>query len=285
MLYVRLAKEGILADESPGGGIVTAADRPQNSFALLEYWHASLAGIEEDYTFGDLVSLLRGVDDIENLSPMLQCDVAALLADADRPRTLKDEEPIQYLQVCNVAILTKYEEDASRPDEPLQWLDDDEAAERDRLDAGIATLTKTPTPLKIVDATADDPITGEPLLRRLRAGEQHGTWKAPYELRREFEGRGLSADHEEAFALDLTPLSALLYLPLRYNPTVRFLSGLPKKADAVLFQTELGITLGDFLFAIFYELGFHGSPATRDEVLELLREREKAIDRRKNHAR
>lgn len=296
---LRLTKEGILSDAWLGEQPDAIAQRPQNSFALLQYWCYTLVGIGEDYTFGDLISLFRNVHDIENLSPMLGCDVAAFLVDADRPRRGDDEEPIQYLQVSNVAELTEYEEDPSHPDEPLGWIDDDEAREQDRLDAGIAALTGEPKPMKVVDATGDDPITGEPSLRRLRVPRIHGRWKPPHDLRREFEGWGRWEEpydgyfsqhpdidperYEGALALDFTPLSALLHLPLRYNPKVQFWSGPTRGAGERLFETELTITFGEFLRAIFWEIGFHGSPADRDGALESLRERVEAIDRRKDH--
>lgn len=296
---IRLTKEGILSDPWPGEQTGKIAGRPRTSCALLGYWYSTLVGIDEDYTLGDLVSLLRHVDDIENLSSMLECDVAAFLADADRPRNLDDEERIDYLQVGNVASLTKYEEDPSHPDEPLRWMDDDEATGRDRFDAGIATLTGEPKPMKVVDATGDDPRTGEPSLRRVQVPGMHGRWKPPHDLIREFGGwgkwkepyEGYFSQHPEidpqryegAFALDFTPLSALLHLPLRYNPKVQFWSGPMRGAGELMFETELTITFGESLRAIFWEIGFHGSPADRDEALESLRERAEAVDRRRDH--
>lgn len=296
---MRLSQKGILGDPWPGEPTRESAARPRNSFSLLQYWHYTLVDIDQDYTFGDLVSLLRDVDDIENLSPMLGCDVPALLADADRPRSRDYEEPIQYVQVSNVAELTEYEEDPSHPDQPLGSMDDDEAREQDRLDAGIAALTGEPKAMKVVDATGDDPITGEPSLRRLRVPRIHGRWKPPHDLRREFEGWGRWEEpwegyfrqhpeidperYEGAFALDFTPLSALLHVLLRYNPKVQFWSGPTRGAGELLFETELTITFGEFLRAIFWEIGFHGSPADRDEALERLRKRVEAVDRRKDH--
>jgi len=295
---VRLTRGGILSERRAAGLADAIADRPQDAVALLRYWQQTLTVIDQDYTFGDLVSLLRSVDDIEHLSPILECDVAAFLADADHPGNVGDEQPMQYLQVHNVAELTTYEEDPSQPDEPLDWMDDEEAAERDRLDSGVATLTGGRKPLKLVDATGDDPITGEPTLRRLRSPRLHGRWKPPYDLMREFAGWGRWREpyegyfiqhpdidperYEGPFALDLTPLSTLLHLPLRYNPNVRFWSGPGTGAGDLLFETQLTITFGEFLRAIFWELGFHGSPSDRDEARESLRERVEAVDRHRH---
>lgn len=127
----------------------------------------------------------------------------------------------------------------------------------------------------------------------------HGRWKPPHDLIREFGGwgkwkepyEGYFSQHPEidpqryegAFALDFTPLSALLHLPLRYNPKVQFWSGPMRGAGELMFETELTITFGESLRAIFWEIGFHGSPADRDEALESLRERAEAVDRRRDH--
>src|SRR3989304_5837644 len=59
------------------------------------------------------------------------------------------------------------------------------------------------------------------------------------------------------YALDFTPVSALLLLPLRYDPRGQFWSGFTGGAGEVLFQTELTITFGELLHAIFWEIGFH----------------------------
>jgi hypothetical protein len=292
---MRLSKEGILHESRAAALAEEGAARPQNVVALLEYWHQSLDVIDEDYTFGDLVSLLRHVQGIGDLSPMLCCDVVAFLADGDRPRDADDEQPIQYLRVCNVVELTKYEPNPSLQDERLDWMDDDEAIEHDRLNAGVTSLTGEKMPMKLVDATGDDPITGKPTRRRLRAPRMHGTWKPPYDLIRSFEGwgkweepyQGYFIEHPEidperyhgAFALDFTPLSALLHLPLRYDPTVQFWSGGTRGSGDLSFETDLRITFGEFLRAVFWEVGFHGSPSERDDVRQTLRERVAAIER------
>lgn len=39
------------------------------------------------------------------------------------------------------------------------------------------------------------------------------------------------------------------------------------------------ITFGEFLHAVFWDVGFHGSPSDRDEVRQSLRERVAAIER------
>jgi hypothetical protein len=39
------------------------------------------------------------------------------------------------------------------------------------------------------------------------------------------------------------------------------------------------ITFGEFVRAIFWEVGFHGSPSARDEALDVIMERAAAIER------
>ena len=73
---MRLTKKGILTGPLSGERAPNPVARPRRSDFLLAYWHCQLAEIAEDYTVGDLVSLLRGVDDIENVSPLLGCDEA-----------------------------------------------------------------------------------------------------------------------------------------------------------------------------------------------------------------
>lgn len=241
---MRLSKAGILREWPTSALAEKVADRPRDVAALIEHWHHVLDVIDEDYTFSDLISLLRDVRGVGEMSSMLGCDVVAFLADADRPRQIDDEQPMQSLQVCNVVELTNYEPDPSLPDERLQRLqrmDDEEASEQDRVDAGLASLTGGVKPVKLIDATGDDPITGKPTRHRLRAPRMHGTWKPPYDLTRSCQGwgkweepyQGYFIQHPDidpelyhgAFALEFTPLSALLHLPLRYDPNVQFWSG------------------------------------------------------------
>lgn len=59
--------------------------KPQSLRGLLTYWHATVERIEEGYTLGDLLDLLGAVRRIKDLSPMVGCDVAALLEEAALP--------------------------------------------------------------------------------------------------------------------------------------------------------------------------------------------------------
>jgi hypothetical protein len=99
-----------------------------------------------------------------------------------------------------------------------------------------------------------------------------GPWDEPYagawEKEPDFPRRG-------AIAVSLTPVNQLRDVPLRYEPEVVFVgSGAPEE-----FRTRIGITLIEFLKAIFYELTFHGPPTERDEVRDELQRRVEEIER------
>jgi hypothetical protein len=291
---VNLTKAGITKYWRAPGSDEAAVVRPSSARELLRFWHERLSTIDDDYTFGDLIALLRGVDDIDLLSPLLACDVPAFLEEASGPHRPDTDKPtMQFVRVYNVTQLERYEPDPAQPDEPLEWLDDDEAAEQDRVDTGVSTLMGEPKSFRIVDATGDDSITGEPALRRIRAGEMHGSWKPPYDVRREFDGRGRQREphagyfarhpeidpgrYEGSYALDFSPLSTLLHLPLRYDSAAEFWSK-PYDTGELRLRTEITITFGEFLHAIFWELGFFGSPTRREDAREAVETRAAKID-------
>ena len=292
---MRLTRRGILTQPSPEEPSRATCEQPRRSVALLSHWHESLEDLEQGYTLDDLFALLRELEDAESLSPLLQCDVPAFLAEIGGPGPGDDSGPVTRLQVSNVAELTNYVEDPSQPDEPWRWLEGAEAADRDARNAAVASLTGEPAPWKLVDATDNDPLTGLPLLRRLDAPRSFGTWTPPYRIERLFQGRGPHEgesprdprvshpdpddDNDTAYALDLTPLPALRHLELRYDPTLAFWSGPQPGAGDLLFRTEVTITFGAFLRAIFEEIGFHGSPAGRDAARASLEARSEALDR------
>ena len=97
-------------------------------------------------------------------------------------------------------------------------------------------------------------------------------------------GGGAPRERHCAFALDFTPVAAIRALPLRYDPKIRF-ERRPAGAPAIVeYETEIGITFGEFLHAIFWELGFFGSPEARNENLDVIRERREDIDRMRRDA-
>src|SRR5215217_6030272 len=167
---------------------------PADVFELLGAWHSNLEEIDPDYTLGDLFSLLRGVEGIDGLSAMLACDVAAFLAEAEAAPAREDDDGVRFVEVYNTAEATEYVEDPENPDEPLRWVDEDEAEEHDAAVDALHDLIGEKTPFRIVDATGDDPITGEPRRQRIIPGTQNGTWVGPYRLDRGFHGWGRWAE-------------------------------------------------------------------------------------------
>jgi hypothetical protein len=143
---VRLTRRGILTQPSMEEPSRATCERPHRSVALLSSWHESLEGLERGYSLGHFLALLRELEDAKSLSPLLQCDVPAFLAEVGSPGTGDVSEPITRLQLGNVAELTNYKEDPSQPDEPLPWLEGAEAADRDARDAAVASLTGEPAP-------------------------------------------------------------------------------------------------------------------------------------------
>lgn len=281
---VELTRDGLLTRRYADEALVV----PGSVFDLLGFWHWSIHRIDPGYTLGDLLSLLRGVEGIEKLSEMLSCDLPAFLAEAEREPVEGNGHDMRFLEVHNEAALTSYQEDPENPDEPMRLVDEDEAGEHDATMDALHTLIGEAPPLKLVDATGDDPVTGRPLRRRILPGSQNGRWVGPYHIQREFRGwgrweephPGFFASHPEidpetyegGFALELTPVNELVHHRLRYNPTVAFRDGGPR-GGKVLLQDGITITFGEFVYAIFWELGFMGSPELRDEGRAMLRER------------
>ena len=259
---------------------------PANVFELLRVWHCTVMEIDPDYTLGDLCALLRGVEGIECLSPMLACDVAAFLAEAEKPPS-GDDDDLRYLEVYNTAELTRYVEDPDNPDEPSRFVDEEEAEEHEAVADAVAELTGEPKPLRIVDVIGDDPVTGKTRRRRIIAGTQNGKWVGPYHLDRGFHGWGRwhephpgffaenpeidPGTYEGGIAIDFSPVNELAHLPLRYNPAIAFPDG--RSDGKALLEDGITITFGELVHAVFWELGFMGTPEDRDENRAILDER------------
>lgn len=280
----RLTKNGFVRCDKGASDPI----RTDDVFSLLRIWHWTLEGIDEDVTLGDLFALLDPVEGIENLSPMLSTDVRALLDEAKKPSTRDPEDRIEYVEVCNRTELSTYVPDPERPDEePFQWLDEEEEEDLDQVEEAIADLTGEPKPFRIYDATGDDPITGEPESKRLKLGEMYGTWGGPYTLWRDFHGwgrweepyEGYFEKHPEidpknyygGYGLSLSPVQDLMHYPLRYNAEFELRDDL--YGGNVLVKDTLVITVGEFIHAIFWDLGFYGTPEDREQVAEELDQR------------
>lgn len=108
------------------------------------------------------------------------------------------------------------------------------------------------------------------LLRREFLG--WGPWDEPYDGAWE---RERDCPRWGPIGVSLTPVNRLLNVPLRYDRDVIFRAS----TGAEDYRTRIGITLIEFLKAIFFELTFHGRPAERNDLREELRRRVEEIDR------
>ena len=75
-------------------------------------------------------------------------------------------------------------------------------------------------------------------------------------------------------AVEFTPLRRLLDLPLRYEPALVFRDENGEEE----FRTEIGITLIEFLKAVFWELTYLGTPDERDAMRAELEEQRRRLD-------
>jgi hypothetical protein len=280
---VWLTKDGLSRSCNGGRETFVLAD----VFELLGIWYSDLEEIDPDYTLGDLFTLLRRVEGIERLDAMLECDVAAFLAEAETPPAREDDDGVRFVEVYNLAESTRYVEDPENPDEPLRFVDEDEAEEHDAVADALHDLIGEEKPLRIVAATGDDPITGERRRQRIIPGKQNGSWVGPYRIDRGCHGWGRWEEpfpgffaanpeidpetYEGGFALDFSPVNELAHLPLRYNPAITFRSG--PREETVVLADQITITFGELVHAVFGELGFLGSPEFRDESRAAIDER------------
>lgn len=110
-------------------------------------------------------------------------------------------------------------------------------------------------------------------------------FKPPYNITRDFHGWGTwekpelaPEDHPEEgpLAIEYTPVNELADVPLRYNPRIAY----PKElyGGDYHFETEITIRFGEFLHAIFWEIGFLGTPGDRNESLQELKRRVDEIE-------
>jgi hypothetical protein len=251
---------------------------PESVLQLMAVWHVPLRCIDPDFTFGDLVAMLRGAEGVTVLSPLLGCDLAALFADAAREPVADDACPVHWLEVFNAVGMTEYEPDPERPDLPPRMMDDREAAEHDDAAAALDELLGG-TSVRTVDLAEPDSATGHARASRVHPGEEFGTWHGPYHVTRVLRGVGrwaappamygevaeaVDGYYEAGFRVNLAPACQLLEFPLRYNAEIAFPDGRPD--GDLLLHDRFGITFGEFLHAIFSELGSLGTPQERDSV-------------------
>jgi hypothetical protein len=203
--------------------------RPTSAAALLRHWTSTLTAIDPETTLGDVVSLLQGIVDIDVLSPLCVCDLGAFLAEADEPvdpATLTSDG-MTHCEVYTICDLVGDASDGA-----------DETAYR-----------------------AGPPYTVN------RGFHGWGRWAEPYAGC--YDAHPESRDMDGGFSLSFSKLNTLLHYPIRYNPVVEFYPDWEGPGAALpvpTFATTVTITLGEFLVAIFWEIGFHGDPPARDAV-------------------
>jgi hypothetical protein len=106
---VRLTRAGIRHEYHQADEAEVRIHRPATVPELLRFWHHRLDAIDNDYTLGDLLALLRGVADTGCLSQLFSCDVAEFLSEASQPCDSPAAD-IEFLRVYNTADLSGYEE-------------------------------------------------------------------------------------------------------------------------------------------------------------------------------
>lgn len=82
-----------------------------------------------------------------------------------------------------------------------------------------------------------------------------GSWDQPFD-----DAEGPAGRRDTWFSVSLTSVGRLLHLPIRYDPEVLFLD----RAGGTEYVGRVGITLIEFLKAVFADLTFYGSPEDRD---------------------
>jgi hypothetical protein len=262
---------------------------PTRAPEFFKFWHDQLDRIDDDYTLGDLIGLLRPLDEVTVLilSSMCRLDLKLFLEEAAKPSVVERSSDIDFLEVSNRCELSTYEKDPNRPDTSIDWLSDEEAEAEEEKDKAIADITGDKPPMAIFDGTGDDPITGKPKSTRLRLGEMYGKWVGPYYLMRDFHGwghwdepypgaielEGFDPNFKGGISLSFTPVNELLTYSLRYNDRFEMCDDLYK--GNVLVSDGINITFGEFVHAVLWEIGFYGDPESRDEAGDEILERSK----------
>lgn len=108
-------------------------------------------------------------------------------------------------------------------------------------------------------------------------------------ISREFHGWGLWPEETEMagnvikgpVAIEFIPLPDLLRHELRYNSRLEiYAEERPRAWTNIVARISVDITLGDLLQAIFWEIGFHGSPQRRDEACQEWEDRRDELDKK-----
>lgn len=262
---VLLAKEGVAINVGRGAEpyrVATLGD-------LLHLWHWRLEAIDPEFTLGDLACLLRSLGAPHGLSCLLNAPVQEILEYASGALPVA-ECPMRHLEVHNVAGPTRYQPDPRNPDVPIRIIGDDGSTliDEEEIHAAYGTGYRG----TLIAVSDPDLATGEVAMGRVIAPERNGWWGGPYHIFRMFRGWGVheaapgpgateGAEPEEgAYSLFFSVLPEIAHLPLRYNPELTFSAG---DREGEPLRQQVAITLGEFLYAIFWGLGFNGDPESR----------------------
>ena len=208
--------------------------QPRSLARLLMFWQLTVDRIEDGYTLGDLIELLRGVRRVDILSAMTSCGIEELLEEAalgPLPRT-GDAATVRQLRVRTRLEPETYVEHPGDTDD--DWL---------------------------------DPARGK---MEVTLGERHGFWTGPYRIVRDLVAWGETGMPdgglgENGFPVELAGIRRLLDLPLRYVPDTVISHSLVRDGG---FATAVSITFGEFVTAVLRTVGRFGSEEERREVLE-----------------
>lgn len=203
--------------------------RPRSVAGLLLFCQLTVDRIEDGYTLGDLMELLRCVRRIHVFSAMMPCDIVALLEEVDLgplPRS-DDAARVHQLRVTNRL-------------EPMNYVphpgDSDEWVPHAGPEGGL--------------------------------GKRHGFWTGPYRIYRDLVGWGDGDDGmpgDTGYPVELAGVRRLLDLPLRYHPDAVFSDSHRNEGG---FTTGISITFGEFVAAVLRTVGRFGSDKERQEVMD-----------------
>lgn len=270
---------------------------PKGAADLFALWHKTVK-VSDSYKLGDLFNLLRNLDPgaQELVGVTCDMDLPAFLEESLKPSSRSEEvDPgetkIEFLVVSNSAEYTQYEEDPARPDTNMRFAspDDDEVAQIDEAAEALSHLTGDRERKAFI---APSESGGE--AERIILPELNGKWVGPYKLSRDFGGWGpigepwggaiASGDWEAGATGAISPafmaVSELAGLSLRYDPRIAFYGDIhtrlkddPQAIAKPLFEDGISITLGEFVHAVLWEIGWYGAPEQRDARASELGER------------
>lgn len=261
---VELTKDGALLHAAGG----TEPYELDDFGALLHLWHWRLEAIDAEFTLGDLVGLLRRIDGFDLLSCLVGAPLEDLFASRAGEGGGEELPPLRFLEVYNAACPTRYDPDPDQPDEPIRVIDD--TGEPQDLPDTLQALFGSAGDDLMVGVSSPDPVTGSMSVCRITGPEVNGRWGGPHQIVRGLRGWGvpparLAEDDdvppEIGYGLFFAVIPELAHLPLRYNPALA-LPTAEGYGDGFT-DHEIAITVGDFIYTVFWWLTFNGTPEER----------------------